>query len=90
MHVFLGALRVNTKFKLKCYNSMEYTPVQYSSVGLETVISLFVIRPFLTHDSFQVMFLLCFSVLCTVESLSLLYLLFISDLYVLGDDALIS
>ena len=34
--------------------------------------------------------LLWYSVLCTVESLSLLYLLFISDLYVLGDDAWIS
>ena len=35
-------------------------------------------------------FLLRYSVLLTVESLSLLYLLVISDLYVLGDDALIS
>ena len=31
--------------------------------------------------------LLWYSVLCTVESLSLLYLLFYIDLYVLGDDA---
>ena len=29
-------------------------------------------------------------ILCTAESLSLLYLLFISDLYVLGDDVWIS
>ena len=34
--------------------------------------------------------LLQYSVLFTVESLSVLYLLFISDLLVLGDDALIS
>ena len=33
--------------------------------------------------------LLWYSVLFTVEPLSLLYLLVISDLYVLGDDALI-
>ena len=33
--------------------------------------------------------LLRYSVLLAVESLSLLYLLLISDLYVLGDDALI-
>ena len=32
--------------------------------------------------------MLQYSVLITVESLSLLYLHFISDLYVLGDDAL--
>ena len=31
-----------------------------------------------------------YSVLCTVESLSLVYLLFYLDLYVLGDDAWIS
>ena len=35
-------------------------------------------------------YLLDFSVLCTVESLSLLYLFFYLDLYVLGDDAWIS
>ena len=35
-------------------------------------------------------YLLDFSVSCTVESLSLLYLLFYLDLYVLGDDAWIS
>ena len=34
--------------------------------------------------------LLRYSVLCTVELISLLYLLFMSFLYVLGDDALIS
>ena len=34
--------------------------------------------------------LLWYSVLFTVESLSLLYLLLYHDLYVLGDDALIS
>ena len=34
--------------------------------------------------------MLQYSVLFTVESFSLLYLLFYLDLYVLGDDALIS
>ena len=43
------------------------------------------------HPGLPVGFLLLrYSVLITVESLSLLYLLFIIDLYVLGDDALIS
>ena len=43
------------------------------------------------HHGLPVGFLLLqYSVLFTVESLSLLYLLFISNLYVLGDDALIS
>ena len=44
------------------------------------------------HPSFPVGFLLLwYSVLFTVESLSLLYLSFLYlDLYVLGDDALIS
>ena len=43
------------------------------------------------HRGLPVGFLLLqYSVLFTVESLSLLYLLFISILYVLGDDALIS
>ena len=34
--------------------------------------------------------LLRYSVLCTVESLSLLFLLLYLDLYVFGDDALMS
>ena len=43
------------------------------------------------HRGLPVRFLLLrYSVLFTVESLSLLYLLVILDLYVLGDDALIS
>ena len=42
------------------------------------------------HRGLHVGFLLLrYSVLFTVESLSLRYLLFIFDLYVLGDDALI-
>ena len=36
------------------------------------------------------LFLLRYIVLFTVESLFLIYLIFISDLYVLGDDAVIS
>ena len=43
------------------------------------------------HQGLPVGFLLLrYSVLFTVESLSLLYLLLYLDLYVLGDDALIS
>ena len=43
------------------------------------------------HRGLPVGFLLLgYSVLFTVESLSLLYLLLYLDLYVLGDDALIS
>ena len=43
------------------------------------------------HRGLPVGFLLLrYSVLFTIESLSLLYLLVISCLYVLGDDALIS
>ena len=42
----------------------------------------------LAHQGLTVEFLLLrYSVLCTVESLSLLYLLFYLDLYVLRDDA---
>ena len=46
---------------------------------------------FQAHRGLPVGFLLLqYSVLCTVESLSLLYLFLYLDLYVFGDDALIS
>ena len=41
-------------------------------------------------DVYLLDFMLRYSALCTVESLSLLYLLFISYLYVLGDNSLMS